>query len=285
MLAFSAFSAVCWVWREERLALVAVEMRYGARSELIPRISERILVLLRRIPRTVRTADMRALLTLLGPCGKEGLALVASPSDTLSRLLMDKILTSRLTRTCKNYLLRLVVIIWDNWCLLGHPLHQSSPPVAAGLLLGLRATGRVASALSAASMLALGAFLRRAEGSIARMAGAVDAHTDWLLNTQGMALSRMPFTGRDLESKLSTQFPGSFLLQLRSGNLFGARWSSKARGNDRLSRLADAFNNSSGGTSLGSNMLSFVPLQYCLHTREHLSEALLLWDRRSCLRR
>ena len=119
-----------------------------------------------------------------------GLAHVTRASHPLTRLLEYKILPNLLARTHQDNLFGTckAVIVRNDRGLFLVLLDKSRPPPPAGLFTSLIKPGRVASALGATGMLAFGAVLRGAKSCVAQMAGAVDTHTDRLVDAKSMTL-------------------------------------------------------------------------------------------------
>ena len=208
----------CWV---NGLAVFAFVVRNTVGSKLVSRISKGVLVFLRpvhvvsycvsgngircvdvRVPGAISAADVAALLASLVTRSEESRALMASPSNSLTRLLVDQILTTRLASSGENNLLVLesIVVIGNNRGVLLVSLDDGSSPLAAGNNLGLGALGGITSALGATSVLAIGAFLGGGEGGIALMAGPANTHADGFVHAENglVGRSRLPFRRLDI---------------------------------------------------------------------------------------
>lgn len=143
---------------------------------------------------------MIAAWALLDASGEQFRTVAARSSDSLSRFLVNQVLTPCLSRPSKYDLLRRRVVINGDRRILGALLEDGSPSLAARNLLGLGSLGRVARALFAADVLAVRvrALPRRSEGGTAIVADPVDTHANRLLNSQSLTLGRMPFARLDL---------------------------------------------------------------------------------------
>lgn len=162
---------------EYGLAVLAFVMRYAVRTKLVSRITIRILLLLGpmyivsnqlghvvnqqhhvRVSWTVSAADMSALVARLVAGKEKSLALVASPAHSLTRLLVNQVLTSGLAGSSENNLLFVaaVRVIGNDGSVLFVGLDDGSSSLAAGDNLRFGSLGRVASALGATGMLAVG---------------------------------------------------------------------------------------------------------------------------------
>lgn len=101
MLASSTLITISSTAREYVFALVALVVWDRVGAELVAGIAEWVLILLRRISRAVCAADVAALASLVAR-SEERVAFVAGSSDTLSGLLVDEILATRLARSAQN---------------------------------------------------------------------------------------------------------------------------------------------------------------------------------------
>lgn len=178
-----------------------------------------------RIARTIRAAEVPAASASLTPTGEQGLALVAGPADSLARLPVDQILASSLGRLGQLEV-GLVVNppVGGDGRVRGRLLGLGGPALAASLLLLLTALGRVAGALLATDVLAVGAFLGYTKRGVAQMAVASDAHADRLLGAESGSLGRPPFAGVDLEPESLAELLGTLLVELaprHSGDALG----------------------------------------------------------------
>ena len=150
---------------------------------------------------------------------------MARPPDTLTRLLVDQILSTRLAGLLEDKLPVveiLEVVVGHDGLVLLIRLHQRGPPLAAGYDLGLGALGRVARALCAADVAAAGALLCCAESRATLVAGAADAHADGLVDAQdGVAVGSggglLPLSRLDLEAEALAEPLGALLEELRLG--------------------------------------------------------------------
>lgn len=152
---------------------------------------------------------------------EEGLAAAASPAHTLARLFVNQILSSSLGGTSEDEVLLglLGVPVGNDGGVLGTLLDYLGALLPALLPLGLCLLGRNARALLAPRMLALGALLGSSERGVALVALAVDTHLDGLLNTEGMALGRVPLARLELQSIELTELFSTLLKQLSARNL------------------------------------------------------------------
>lgn len=172
-----------------------------------------------RVARTVRAADMAAASAILAAAGKQGVALVAGPADTLARLLVDQVLAARLGGLGQLEVNLLVdAPVGHDGRVRGLLLSLGGATLAAGLLLLLGPLGRVASALLAAGVRAAGALLGYAERSIAQVAVAAHAHADGLLGAESGALGRPPLAGGDREAETLAEQLGALLEELAPGD-------------------------------------------------------------------
>lgn len=206
---------------EYSLTVPAFVMRYAVGTKLISRITIWVLVLLGWISRTVCAADVSALVTSLAAREEEGLALVAVPSHSLTGFLVDEILSSSLAGSSKNNLLfvKLIRVIGNDWGVLLVGLDDGGPPLATGDNLCFGSLGRVAGALCATGMLAVGALLGRGKGGAALVAGSSNTHADGFVHTKDSVVggSSGELGKLDFQSISVTQLLGSFLQQLAPG--------------------------------------------------------------------
>lgn len=236
-LARLARSAINRTGREDGLALEALVVRDRVRSEFVAGVAVRILLLLGpvstvsnyrgrevrrrnlRVARTVRAADMTAARASLTAAGKQSVTLVAVPADTLARLLVDQVLAARLRRLRQLEVDLLVgTPIGHDGRVRGLLLGLGSASLTAGLLLLLGPLGRVASALLAPDVRAVGAFLGYAERDVAQVAVAPHAHADGLLGAESGALGGPPLAGGDLEAEPFAEQLGALLEELAPGD-------------------------------------------------------------------
>lgn len=187
-----------------------------------------------RIPRAFRATDVLASLASLVSRSEEALAAAASPAHALARLLVNQILSSSLGGTSEDeVLLGLRVPVGDDGGVLGTVLDYLCALLPALLPLGLGLLGRDTRALLAPRMLALGAFLGSSERGVALVALAVDTHLDGLLNTESMALSRVPLARLQLQAIELTELLGTLLEQLSARDLLGIGVNSLGRSSSR----------------------------------------------------
>lgn len=164
---------------------------------------------------------MAALGACLAASSEERLALVASSPDPLARLLVNEILSSGLAGALEDNvfcILGVVRVVGNDGCVLLLSLENGGPLLPAGDALGLGSLGRVADALGATNVLAARALFGGSKGSIALVAGSVDAHANGLLDAESSALSRDPLALLDLETESLAQLPGALFEELGSGN-------------------------------------------------------------------
>lgn len=152
---------------------------------------------------------------------EQNLALTARPPDALPGLPVVEVLATCLRWPFKDDLLRGRVPVGDDGRLLGPLLDDSRPLLAALLLLGLGALRGHTRALLAARVLALGALLAQAKRGAAEMALPVHTHPNGLLHTKSMALSRVPFTGLQLQAVHLANLLCALGEDLRSRNFGG----------------------------------------------------------------
>ena len=174
-----------------------------------------------RIARAVGTAAVAAALANLDARAEQGVALTAGPPDTLTRLPVDEVLTTRLRRALEDRLFVLLRIPLDNEGLV--LLLESSAFSAACLLLGLGPLRWNPGTLLAAVVLALAALLVGAEGSIALVALPMDTHLDGLLNAQDVAIRRVPLAGLHIEPMNLGQLLSTLGVDLSARDLHSVR--------------------------------------------------------------
>lgn len=166
---------------------------------------------------------MSALVACLVTGNIERLAFVASSSDSLTGLLVNKVLTTSLAGPGEDNLLIVigVRVVGNNRGVLLVGLDNGSPSLAAGDDFGLGALGRVTGALGATGVLAVGAFLGGGEGRTALVAGSSDAHADWLIHTENSVVggSGLQLGELDVEAVTLTQLLGALLEQLAASEL------------------------------------------------------------------
>lgn len=160
---------------------------------------------------------MTASLTCFSPSSEKRLALVAGSSDTLARLLMDEILASRLAWACKDEFLVFGAVVGLYRGVFAVGLDLGSSPLAAGNGLGLRELRWVTRAFGATIVVAVGAFLSSAKGSVAAMAGSSNAHSNGFVHAKyGIARDGVvPLHGLNLQAKSFVQLFGSLFKQLK----------------------------------------------------------------------
>ena len=169
---------------------------------------------------------MSASRALLDSSREQLRALAARSSDSLSGFLINQVLATCLGRPPEDNLLRRRIVINGDGRVLGALLEDGRPSLAARNLLGFSPLGRVARALLAADVLAIrvGTLPRRSEGGIAVVTDPVNAHADWLLNSQSLALGRMPFTWLNLQAVPLGQLPCPLLMNLEPRDLLSLKW-------------------------------------------------------------
>ena len=145
-----------------------------------------------------------------------GLALAAASSNALPGFLVDEVLTARPARLLELHVPLGRVPVGEDGCVLGTFLEEDSTAFPALLLLRLGALGWHAWALLAADMLAVGALPGETKESIAVVALAVNPHADGLLDTEGIALGRVPLGWLDLQAEALAELLGALLEELRS---------------------------------------------------------------------
>lgn len=162
---------------------------------------------------------MAAASASLAAAGKQGVTLVAVPADTLARLLVDQVLAARLGGLGQLEVDLLVgAPVGHDGRVRGLLLGLGGAALAAGLLLLLGPLGRVASALLAAGVRAVGALLGYAERGVAQVAVAAHAHADGLLGAESGALGGPPLAGGDLEAEPLAEQLGALLEELAPGD-------------------------------------------------------------------
>ena len=125
--------------------------------------------------------------------------MVAVPPDAHAVFLVYEVLPARLAGALEDDGRReFVIVARDNRGVFLVLLRQGLPLLPIGLLLGLVPLGRVPGALLTANVLATGTLGRGAESRVAPMTFAVDTHADRLLDTQNVAVGRVPLARLDL---------------------------------------------------------------------------------------
>lgn len=119
----------------------------------------------------------------------ELVALAAIAAATLSGFLIDQYLATRLRRLCKNHWLGGKVPVGNDGCVFLLFLEVKSATLAGLLFFCLITLGWVAGAQFATNVLATGAFLGGTKVGVALVTSSVNAHTNWLVDTQGIAFS------------------------------------------------------------------------------------------------
>lgn len=170
-----------------------------------------------RVSGAVRAANVLALLACLGSGCEERIALVASSSDTLTGLLVDEILASRLAWALKNNLFLDWAVVGQYRGILAVGLDLGSSPFTTSDDLGLGALWWVPRAFGAAAMAAVGAFFGGAKGSVAAMAGPSNAHSNGFVHAKhGVAGDgALPFHGVNLQAKSLIQLLCPLFKQLQ----------------------------------------------------------------------
>jgi hypothetical protein len=158
-----------------------------------------------------------ALFACLGSGRKECVALVASSSDTLTGLLVDEILAACLAGALKNDLFLDWAIVGQYRGIFAVGLDLGSSPFTTSDDLGLGALRWVPRAFGAAAMVAVGAFLSGAKGSVAAMTGPSNAHSNRFVHTKhGVARDgALPFHGMNLQAKSLIQLLCPLFKQLQ----------------------------------------------------------------------
>jgi hypothetical protein len=227
MTTFLARRAVGYATREHLLAGMALVVRHGRGAPCVPRVSVGVLFPLGRVTRTIGAANVAARLALLVAAVEQSVADVAGTADALPRLLVDEILgrTLGVARQGRQ-LLRARVRIRDNVAVARARaavlLEAGLDVLAGGSTLGLGAARRAADALGAARVLALGALAVLAKGGVADVAGAADAHADRLLDTEHVALGRLPLAEVELEAEALAELAGALRVDVDLGHRLDA---------------------------------------------------------------
>lgn len=132
-----------------------------------------------RISRALLATNMRTASALRCILDEQCIALVTSATHTLSNWLADQILTTS-TRRDRNEVFFALAL---DGLLRRSSSGSGSSPCSFGFLLLLGPADRITRTLFAPDVLAFVADFVGAEGGLAAMALAMDAHADWLLNT------------------------------------------------------------------------------------------------------
>lgn len=234
-------------------------MWYTVWTKFITRITIWVLLLLGWVSRAVSTANMTALLTSLVAGYEQSRTFVTGSSHTLTRLLVNQVLASRLARPSENNLLFVkgVRVIRDDRGVLLIGFDNGGTSLATGNDFGFASLGRVTCALGAASMLAAGALLGRRKGSVALVAGSSYTHANRLVNAENSVVggSSMKFGNIDVKSVTLAKFLSTLLYQLAPRHLgdtlqafiFGLSFHFLNLGNRGLARLGSLIN--LGGSS------------------------------------
>jgi hypothetical protein len=174
-----------------------------------------------RVSRTVSAADVTASLADFGSSNEQCVAFMASPSDTLTGLLVDKVLAACLAGACKHKVLVLWAVVGLDRRVLAVGLDLGSSPLSTSNNFGLGALRRVTRAFGATSVVAVGTFLASAKGSVATMTSPANAHSDGLVHAQdGVARDGLlPFHGLNLQAKSFVQLLCSLLEKLQPREL------------------------------------------------------------------
>jgi len=267
-------------------------MGYATRTKFVSRITIWIFVLLRRVSRAVRAADVATLLASLVTGNKQCRTLVASSAHPLTGLLMDQILSASLAGSGEDNLLLVkgVRVVGNNRGVLLVGLDDGGTSLAAGDNLGFGSLGRVTSTLGATGMLTVGALLGRGEGGIALVAGSANAHADGLIHTENGVVGRssLKFRNLDIKSITLAQFLGALLNKLAPGQLGDALEAFvsslgvgslllRGGGFTRLDRLRLAGGSGLAGGHGGQTLVGrTLSLEERLGSGEKLAETLLL---------
>lgn len=276
--ALSALRPVRGVLRIDRLALFAFVVRDAVGPEFVARVSEGIFVLFRRVSRAVSAANVTASLADFGPGNEQCVALVASPPDTLTRFLVDEILAARLAGAFEHKVLVLRAVVGLDRRVLTVSLDLGSSPFSTSNDFGLGALRWVTRAFGATGVVAVGAFLASAKGSVAAVTGSANAHSNGLVHAQDSVVgdSLLPFHGLNLEAKPFIQLLGSLLEKLQLGELANSSQSLV-----RSSRLSK----SRGGIAAAARLRSNIGFRH-LDRDRYGSDAALgsrSWRCGSCL--
>lgn len=134
---------------------------------------------------------------------------------------MDEILASCLAWACKHEFLVFWAVVGQYRGVFAVGLDLGSSPFATGNGLGFREFRWVTRAFGATVMVAVGAFLSSAKGSVAAMAGSSNAHSNGLIHAKyGVVRDGvLPLHGLNLQTKSFVQLFGSLFKQLKPGEL------------------------------------------------------------------
>lgn len=189
-------------------------MRYTFRAKLITRVTKGVFILFRsvyvltnfrcdvvgvggdiRVSGTIGATNMATSFACFTTCGEHYIALVTCPSNALTRLLVNQILTPRLAGSLENNVLVFGAIVGNYRRVLFVGLDESRPFLTAGKHLGLGALRRVAGTLGAAMVLAAGALLVGRKDSVALVASSSDSHANRLVHAEDSVVGRgsVPF--------------------------------------------------------------------------------------------
>jgi hypothetical protein len=192
-------------------------------TELISRITVWIFLLFGRVARAVGAADVSALSTRLVTRNKEGRTFMAGSSHTLTRLLVDQVLSAGLARSGKDNLLLIkgIRVVGDDRSVLLVGLDDGGTSLTAGNDLGLASLRRITGTLGATGMLAVGALLGGRERGVALVAGSSNAHTDRLVDAENGVVGRssLKFGNIDIKSVTLTKLFSTLLNQLAPRHL------------------------------------------------------------------
>lgn len=122
------------------------------------------------------------------------------PPDPLTRLLIDQVLTTSPARFLQNHRFLVNAIINNEGGIFFLGPDKLCPSLAAGNLLLLRASGRVACTFDAAGVLAAGALLGGREVRLAPVAGTANSHSDRLVDAQNSVVGRVDGDGLPIGS-------------------------------------------------------------------------------------
>jgi hypothetical protein len=166
---------------------------------------------------------MAALLTSLVAGDEQSRTFVTSSSHTLTRLLVNQVLASRLARPSENNLLFVkgVRVVRDDRGILLVGFDNGGTSLATGNDFGFASLGRVTGALGAASMLAAGALFGRRKGRVALVAGSSYTHTNRLVDAENGVVggSSMKFGNFDVKSVTLAKFLSTLFDQLAPRHL------------------------------------------------------------------
>lgn len=222
MVAFPALSAMVGVLRVHTFAFLAFVVRNAVGSKLVSRIAKGVFVLLGRVSGTIGTAGMATTVAFLASSLEKRFAFVTSSPHTLTRLLVDKILTTGSAGALENNFFLVPAIVGDNWGVVLVGLDDGGSSLSAGNKFLFGTLGWVSCALGATLVVAADAFVGGTEVGIALVTRAAHSHADGLVHAEDMIINcsgSMPFGGVDFEPILLRQFLCSFLQHLRPGEL------------------------------------------------------------------